>query len=304
MDAASHTINRQAPVLPKSLYFGMTPEEEKLGNRIVRNILHQSNIHEIIRWYTATKNIFPQQPPLIVTDEDLKCAEALIPTDIADISTYLESRGINATTATKYKMCSTARLTASINQNIHENLGLELPKKYANYVPTRIIHGVSIPYYFDNKFCGFVTRVIGSNSSFAKYAFTCHNRFCYGLTQKTKEVHIVEGVFDAISMIEAGHNTMGLGDSQPNYFKMWVAAKHKYINLLFDGDYAGYLGATKAYIILTKLFDIKSRYIKILSLPRDHDPAKHDKWVQISYDDLLDIISSLGSELDEFKTIT
>jgi DNA primase len=259
-------------------------------------MLSQSNIKEITRWKTIPKQ-FAVTAPLVVTDEALAKAEAANPCDIDDVDGHLYNRGIPDNIAAKYKMCSTSRLTTNLDSTTIENLGLILPQKFGIYVKSRNVHGISVPYYFSNKFCGFATRVLGENSDFAKYVFTCPNRFCFGTDLGKPEVFIVEGVFDAVALLERGMNTLGMGDSQPNYFKMWVASKFQKINLLLDGDYAGCLGSIKCYYILTKLFDMLPENINILSLPDGKDPANEQQWTQISFRNLLDKTTDLGIKL-------
>lgn len=297
MDKASHSINRHMPQIPDSLLRGLPLLEERMGNRAARNILRTSRVPEVIKWYKGTRP-FISADQLTITQEILNRAEVANNGNIDTVKPYLESRGISPEMAAKYKMCSTSTLAANLTTDEIENLSLILPTKFAKTVKSRQIEGVSIPYYFDGRFYGYATRIINENAEHAKYTFTCPNRLCFGTDlAKTGEVFVVEGVFDAIALLEREMNPLGMGDSQPNYYKMWIASHFQKINLLFDGDYAGCLGATKAYIILNKLFDVHMNDINILSLPDGKDPASCQDWTQISYRDLLDRTSSFGVEL-------
>lgn len=297
MDKASHSINRHMPQIPEPLLRGLPLLEERMGNKVARNILRTSRVGEITKWYKGTRP-FIASAQLTVTQEMLNRAETANNGNIDDVKPYLESRGISPEIAAKYKMCSTTALTANLTTDEIENLSLILPTKFAKTVKSRTIEGISIPCYFDSKFYGYATRIIGENAEHAKYAFTCPNRLCFGTDfSKREEIFIVEGVFDAIALLERGMNPLGMGDSQPNYYKMWIASHFQKINLLFDGDYAGCLGAMKAYIMLNKLFEVHMNDISVLSLPDGEDPARCQNWTQISYRDLLDRASTFGVEL-------
>lgn len=302
MEAISNTINRHTPIVPESLHFGVSPVDERRSNRIIRNILWNSNIDEITRWRKVKGLKFPPHEQLEITEGLLNKAEKIANDSYRGMTKYLQSRGITDRMIYKYKICSTSKITQHFEQDEIENLGLCLPKRFEKFVKTRVIEGVSIPYYLYNKFCGFATRV--TNSDFSKYVFTCPNRMFFGVNFNNPEVYVVEGVFDAISLIERGYNAAALCDSRPNYFKMHVAARFRKINLLFDGDYAGCLGALKSYIILTKLFDVDYNRISILMLPDGSDPEFENKWNEIPLENLLDITSKLGSNIsNDLETI-
>lgn len=319
MDKAHLTINRHTPIIPESMWCGISPPTARVFTKIKnRHILPNCGIHEITRWRKVPGNVYslqPTPPALEITDKMLVDAERAViqKYGIFDhtIKEYLEDRKIGPEAVKKFRICSTAELVASLDPDTVTNLSLRVPDKLKQFVTTTEIKGVSFPYYFDNNhkhfFCGFATRII--NEPLVKYAFTVPNRLCFGLDRTKDEVYVVEGVFDAIAMIMQGYNALGMGDSQPNFFKMFYTSKFPKINLLFDNDYAGWLGALKAHVVLTDMFDVPEERISILALQNGKDPGAAIQatgkvvFGKTTFSEALAIAGDLGSRLnaDDFR---
>jgi len=295
MDVANRTINRHNPDIPPSMYFGMTPEYERRYNKIYRSTLELCGVKKFI---AKKRNVYARDDSkLSITQEILDVAKIVDP-KLDDISIdYLANRGVSLGIANKYRICSTSILTSLLPNDAVENLSLCIPRRFDDYIDDRSSDGISVPYYFRGIFCGFLTRFIGSKSSFVKYAFTCPSRVLFGVDWNVDEVFVVEGLFDAIAMSEFGYNATALCDSQPCYFKLYWISKFEKINLLFDNDYAGYLGALKSYIALINLFDIDDSRINILLL-KGKDPSELCEWDQISFNDLKNITERARDEIE------
>lgn len=269
MDKASLTIDRHTPIIPESLWCGMDPTTEKIFTKTKnRVILPSSRIEQITRWKNVKGNRYPNEEKRKITEEMLEKAQFAISASEClfdgHIMAYLEDRGVTEDEIKKWRMCQTSELLEFLDGHYIDNLTLRIPAKFNKYVRNREIDGISIPYYRDNKLCGFVTRVLGEHQ--LKYAVTVPNRLCFGTDFEQKEVYVVEGVFDAIAASSIGLNPLGMSDSQPNYYKMWTANRFEIINLAFDPDYAGWLGVLKAYVILTTMLGRNPETINILEL--------------------------------------
>lgn len=297
VDLSSNTIFRHSPVIPESLYFGVSPSAEVAGNVFVRSLVASSGIHELTRWRKVKKFRFGVQPQLVLSDDLLGAAERAVKLSclFGEDRDYLLSRGIGDGLIGRFGVVSTSSLVSLLGDSGVENLCLNIPAKFGGFVGRRdIVRGVSVPYYFDNVFCGFVTRVLDGNCDFVKYAFSLQNRCCWGVDFGCDEVWVVEGVFDAMKLIEGGFNALGLGDSQPNYFKLLMVSRFRRVNLMFDSDYAGLLGATKAFLVLSKLFGHKDVRICLLD---SKDPCGGLSFTEVKFDSLVDRLGVVGAKI-------
>lgn len=274
MDKASLTIDRHTPEIPESIWFGLEPGLESIYTRVKnRVILKHSKVEEITKWGSTRGNSFPPGEKKQITDKMLsdcqwawEASRGILKPDAKE---HLIRRGVTEKEIEKYGMCSTSMLTDMLNFITRDNMSLRIPDKFKEWISSNDITGITIPSFFDGLFCGFATRVL--NEPAIKYAISIPHRICFGVDLSKDEVYIVEGVFDSIAMHRIGYNALGMADSQPNFFKMSVAARFKRVNLLLDNDYAGWVGAIKAYIILTDM--LKMPDVNILALDGD-DPEE------------------------------
>lgn len=308
IDKASLTIDRHTPIIPESIWCGVSPSQARTFTKIKNKLfLPYSGIEEITRWRGVPGNSYPKQDPFVITNQMLAVAEQAMEQSkgkLSDVQFYLDDRKISSEAISRFKICSTAKLVSILDIDTVVNLNLRIPNKFRQLVSSPDIKGISIPYFFEDKFCGFATRIIGE--PLIKYAFSLPNRLCFGVDFSKDEVYIVEGVFDAMAMILHGFNAIGMGDSQPNYFKMFHAARFPKINLLFDNDYAGWLGAIKAYLILTQILEVDEERISILSTQqKDPELALLESFVvsKHTFSEALSIVKNLGSNLttDDFR---
>lgn len=274
MDKASFTIDRHTPIIPNELWYGLTPADEKIYTLFKNRVALPLSPVGVLLKKKSQRSVPLDVLPRVITNEMLAEAHAAIASagDLEpELRIYLAGRGLTADEIAAYKICSTAKLVAKLALDTVINLTLRLPDKLKKFVPTTEIVGVSIPcYYPTGEFCGFATRVLHPPE--VKYAFSMPQRLCFGLELTRPEIYVVEGVFDAIAMRRAGYNAMAMGDSQPNYFKMMLAARFETVNLLFDDDYAGWLGALKAHATLITMLHKPNDQINILAVGGGHDP--------------------------------
>ena len=272
MDKASLTIDRHTPAIPESIWCGLSPSREALyttlKNQTILTAMGLSSTRK------RARKVKPDTSPRCLTDEILgegigayrQVAGKLSP----DQFDYLRARGLDESEMVGF--CSTEVLVALLPPETVANLTLRLPDKLLGFVETTAITGLTIPYWHGEVFCGFATRVL--NHPQVKYAFSVPNRFCFGVDLSRDEVTVVEGLFDAIAVRRLGHNPLGMGDSQPNYFKMLVVSKFQKIRLLFDDDLAGWMGVLKAHAILTKMLGVSEEKIEICEVGGGHDPEQ------------------------------
>ena len=267
MDASSHTIDRHTPIIPPSLWCGLSPEREAAQTLLKNSLISNSR-------KKPAKNRLTK----IITDE-LLLESSNVMDEISgdlddDLRAYLQLRHLTEYDISKYKMCSTELLVSKLSAQCVQNLSLCIPDHLLRFTNGESrIRGISIPCFFSGKFFGFVTRVL--NHDMIKYTVSILHRLCYGVeTVDDSEIYVVEGVFDAIALKKTSRNVLGMGDSQPNYFKMGVASCFKRINLAFDDDLGGWLGVRKAYIILTQMFNRHIEDIKIWAISGGKDPAE------------------------------
>lgn len=272
MDKASFTIDRHTPIIPESHWYGLPPQEEELYTKLKNDvILPIAKLNQPFKFKRKVpKDIIPRTISNAMLAESqmamLDCVGKLEPHHIA----YLTNRGFNNEDIFKYQICSTKELVGRLHPDTVSNLTLSLPKKLIKHADSTFIDGLSFPCFHLGLFWGFATRIL--NHPAIKYSFSIPHRLCFGIETNHDEVYVVEGIFDAIAMKRRKFNALGMGDSQPNYFKMMVVAKFNKIRLLFDDDYAGWLGALKAYTILTTMLSVDPSRIDIVGICGGHDP--------------------------------
>ena len=117
---------------------------------------------------------------------------------------------------------------------------------------------------------GYITRSITTKDY--KISYGTHKRFYgeYALSKKfpeTKEVFIVEGVFDTLSLHQAGLPTLGLlGIGNSYQAKELSESRFRRIILVLDGDKAGREGAKKL------AEEIKGKEVIVINLKDGLDP--------------------------------
>lgn len=306
MDEASLTIDRNTPIIPESICFGLSMIEEKLQTKL-KNIfiLPYCGINEVTRWRKAKGNCWPKIDQRILTDELLAKGEWVVSCSYGVLDDglweFAQSRGISKHDVIQHKICSTEKLCELLNEKEIELLCLEVSEKFSGIIKDRKIHGLSFPYWHEGRFCGFCTRVL--DKKLCKYAISIPNRFCWGLEYGGDTVYVVEGIFDAIAVKRLGYNAMAMADPQPNYYKMMIANKFKHIYLLLDGDYSGLLGSVKAFVILTQMFNRDPDTITIFWLDGGLDPDiflktnSLDFKSKVTFDQAIEILNILGSTI-------
>ncbi len=288
MISASNTIDRHTPIIPLSIWQGLPPEEERTYTLIKNKILLPASG---IKSPISNKKTIERT----ITDEHLRKAEAAIDSSGIKHLARLHERSLTDDEIRHYKFQDTETLVRKLDDDVVTNLTLRLPN---DLPPPHNIDGVSIPVYSRGLFIGFATLVC--NNPMVKYAFSIPNRFCFGDNTANNEVYVVEGVFDAIALRRSGLNAMGMGDSQPNYFKMWMASQYQKVNLLFDDDLGGALGCVKAYLILTKMLGKSESDIIIWGLTGGMDPeqavlAGCMNFTKLSYNEMLEQVKKWHS---------
>lgn len=266
MDRASFNIDRHTPVIPPSIWAGLSPEDEDLYT-FVKNKVVLPNAGLGPRG--KKKRVPADDHPRVITDDILARARDAYLKLKGDLkpheADYLKQRGHPADL-----FCSTALLARELGEEAAA-LTITLPTKLLKFASSTAVEGVSVAHWHGDLFCGFATRVLDQPA--IKYAFSVPNRLCFGVDlEATEHVVVVEGLFDALAMKRLGHNVLGMGDSQPNYFKMMVASKFNRIALLLDDDLAGWMGVQKAVVILTQMLGVDPTRIEIWAVGGGHDP--------------------------------
>jgi hypothetical protein len=77
---------------------------------------------------------------------------------------------------------------------------------------------------------------------------------------------------------------------------MLMVNKFDNVNLLFDGDYSGMLGACKAHIILEEMLHKDLDHLNIL-LINSGDPETSNNWVKTTLRDVASKLTILGKEI-------
>jgi hypothetical protein len=263
MDEASRTIDRHTPTIPSSLWYGLDPTQERIFTKVKNRLILKQPYLQALQLPSRGSPIVKSESKTITEGMLKEAEEAYL--KVAGIFekhhlSYLKKRKVDPTF-----LCSTKELTTFLKPETIYNLSLE--------VRGSSIDGITIPYYFNGEFYGFVTRIL--NLPDVKYTVSIPHRLCFGINLDYKsDICVVEGVFDALALKSLKCNVLGMGDSQPNYFKMWVASQFDQINLIFDNDYAGWLGAIKAHIILTEMLSVSEKRIAIWALKDAKDPEE------------------------------
>jgi DNA primase len=298
-DPASKTIDRHEPNIPDYIQGEISQATERLQTLIKnRFVLRYCNVGQIKRWIKHTPKI-SNIAQKTITKELLDVALEITNDNIGNLTKtdadYLTNRGITDEEIETYKICSTEKIVKHLTSDQIANLSLKISDKFKDQVPHQNIEGISVPYFHDKDFYGYCTRVL--NHDIIKYSITIPHRFCFGLEYSDmKEIYVVEGIFDAIKMKRDNYNCMALGDSQPNYWKMLMVNKFDNVNLLFDGDYSGMLGACKAHIILEEMLHRDLDHLNILLLDSG-DPETSDNWVKTTLRDVASKLTILGKEI-------
>jgi len=296
---ASLTIDRHEPTIPDNIQGEISIEEEHLKTKIKNSfVLKYCNVGQIKRWVKNKPNP-PAEPPKTITNKLLgraqraadKCKNKLLKSHLV----YLHDRNVTKQDIDKFGICSTQELCRNLEPNDVKNLSLRISDKFSSIVDDHTIDGISIPFFKNGIFHGFCTRIL--NNAQIKYSITIPHRYCFGIDfSKRDSIYVVEGVFDAIRMIRDGNNCMALGDSQPNYYKMLMANKFDHVNLLFDNDYSGLLGAAKAHIILEEMLKRDPNSMSIL-VPNYKDPSINSGgWVKHTLRQTANKLTIMGRE--------
>jgi len=273
-DIASRTIDRHEPIIPDYIQGEITILTEKLQTKIKNEyILPNCNVGQIKRWAKNMPASVDKANVKTITEGLLNRAGLALDKSflLDDHKAYLKLRNIYQDDNDKFRIVSTQVLCQQLNDEDIGNLSLKISGKFSELVDSLDINGVSIPYYNHGKLYGFCTRIL--DNPLIKYSITIPHRFCFGLdnVKNTDYIIVVEGIFDAIPLINAGYNCLALGDSQPNYWKMLQANKYKEVYLLFDNDYSGKLGAAKSHVILEEMLGRDSKTIHIC-VPEVEEP--------------------------------
>ena len=282
MDRSSFSIDRHTPIIPSTHWDGLLPRYEHDHNRALRDYIAEIVIKK------PSPNAVQLGPhrPKFITTEMLQEAQDAIDKCRLYKSSYLESRGVDVS---KHVVCQTSALVDVLPYGTVYQLSLCLSDRYSKIRDIDHIDGLSFPVFQNGLFFGFVTRIL--NSKVVKYCVSVPNRLTYGISSNKGEIYIVEGIFDAIRLIDAGLNAMAIGDSQPNYYKLLVASRFPRVRLMFDSDYAGYIGCFKAYNILTNIFGVTADRIAIVKpFPDYSDPATCGGSVEMSFSELTALI--------------
>lgn len=289
MDFASFSIDRHTPKIPPRLWLGLEPDEERRLTRLKNYVVLPRELPPELVQRSSRARPEPSQRTISQSSLDMALGASKVSGDLEDdIWEYLELRGLSRDEVKLYGICSTEKLTSILPPAVVEELSLYLPDGSP-------IIGVSLPVFHLGEFFGFVTRVL--NRAAVKYTISVPHRLCYGL-KGADEVYVVEGVFDAIAVMRFGLNPLGLGDSQPNYYKMLMASGFSKVNLAFDNDYAGLLGSIKAYIILTKMIGMSSERICFLRSPSDPGTTgwSPELLVKTTYDQVVELAKDYRRE--------
>jgi hypothetical protein len=268
MGNLSNSIDRHTPGIPESVWQGLNPEVEATYTMIKNKIvLPNSRIPLIAK--VGRHGAFPASEKRVIKEAHLSEAEEILGSGkvLRPSGELLLKRSLSDETVDKYGMVDTRSLVNHLFEDTSEALTLRLPSVLPG---PHDIDGISVPVRSRGVFLGFATWV--TNNDYVKYAFSIPNRVCFGDDESLPEVTIVEGLFDAVALSGIGVNTMALGDSQPNYFKMMMASKYDRVRLLFDNDLAGTLGCLKAFLILTQMLYKPVKDIILVSATNQSDP--------------------------------
>lgn len=297
-DLASRTIDRHEPILPDYIQGELSQAQERLYTRIKNQfVLRYCNVGQVKRWVKVKPASTATTPPKVITRELLDRAQSALNGCelLQEHRDYLADRGLGDDAIRKFSLCSASKLCARLSPTDIHHLSLRLSDKFAAKVSDQRIEGIVVPYNYGTDLYGFCTRIL--NHDLFKYSITIPQRCCFGVDlTRLDSLYVVEGVFDAMILILRGLNAMALGDSQPNYWKMFVAHKFAHINLAFDNDYTGLIGACKAHLILEEMLGRHPSNISLL-VPDGKDPAVSHTYRKHTIKELAVRLTIMGAQI-------
>jgi len=132
---------------------------------------------------------------------------------------------------------------------------------------------ITIPIYSGNVLVGWTMRSAEQNPD-RKYVNIHSERYgtswMFGKSIPSKQVYIVEGAFDAISMYYYGYNTVASLGTNITDERMITLAKYEEIVLMLDGDKAG-LTAMQTFFFRHN-HHAPNSIISIVEIPKGKDP--------------------------------
>ncbi len=154
---------------------------------------------------------------------------------------------------------------------------------------------VVFPIYLGDQAVDFIGRYTGDNSDYPKYwrlprerVSTGHSHFNWDINRS--EVILVEGVMDALSLIQNGFDntaaTGGTNGLNENLLRRSIALGLKKVWICFDGDDAG---RKRGLVLAFKLADLGLK-VKMVTLPDGQDP--NDFFLTNSAEDFNELLRS------------
>lgn len=113
----------------------------------------------------------------------------------------------------------------------------------------RPVDGPAFPDYRDGKLVGVCVRNTSTDQEFAaaaKWTFSNYGWFVWGWDDcdPAREVVLCEGVFDAIALRRAGHQSLAFGSAYPTPQQLAMVAKRfPWRRVCFDNDFWGWYGS-------------------------------------------------------------
>ncbi|MBN1549374.1 DNA primase [Candidatus Babeliales bacterium] len=163
------------------------------------------------------------------------------------------------------------------------------------------------------RYCGFGGRVFQPNDNRARYYNSRENEYftkgslLFGLNlakphiQQQETVFLVEGYTDCLAMVQAGyHNTVATLGTACTLEHLTILSRQAHtIYVLYDGDDAG----RKAMLRLAELCWKADVDLKVITLPKEHDPASFLKqggnlrsYIARAQDIFMFFVASLGKD--------
>lgn len=127
---------------------------------------------------------------------------------------------------------------------------------YLDRYGDRPVIGPVFPDYRNGNLTGICIRNLSDEKEYAadvKYTFSNFGWYLYGYDDynSNDQIHIVEGVFDAIALRAYGHNAIAIGCSTPSPMQLaMLLHKFKNLKICLDNDLAGHIGALRCKLML------------------------------------------------------
>ena len=207
----------------------------------------------------------------------MNTAARIFASQVNQVEDYLKSRGISRNSDQRFLIGGTAgkdHLKQHLLSRFYSENTIRLTGLLNQHGQDRFQHHVVIPIFRHGQVVDFYGRYLGNDEGMGKHWRLPSDRFILGRSlfnwdPNREEVILVEGIFDALSLIEHGYDqAVALGGTNGLGPQLLERSKVGKVWMCFDADTAGRKqGIRRAY-------DLKDSglEVKIVDLPSGQDP--------------------------------